>query len=219
MFSLGLEFSLRKRAQVGADRRARRRRSRRSVMLWLGYIIGQLLRLDAAARASSPARSSRSPARRSSPRRSTSSGVTAELREIVFGILIVEDLIAILLLAMLTAVASRRRPVSSAVSARPPARLAAFLVGLVGVGMLVVPRVVRAVVATRAPRDDARRERRHSASRSRCSRCTFGYSVALGAFIAGSLVAESGEAERDRATRRSRCATCSPRSSSCRSAC
>jgi CPA2 family monovalent cation:H+ antiporter-2 len=97
----------------------------------------------------------------------------------------------VVLMALLTAVAS-----GAGLSAGPlavtVARLAAFLTGLVVVGMLVVPRVMRLVVRL------DRRETTLVASVGICFATAllaqaFGYSVAIGAFLAGSLVAESGE--------------------------
>src|SRR2546427_3233589 len=72
------------------------------------------------------------------------------------------------------------------------ARLVAFLVTLVAVGLMVVPRAIRAIVRLH------RRETTLVASIGICFTIAllaqaFGYSVALGAFLAGSLVAESGE--------------------------
>jgi CPA2 family monovalent cation:H+ antiporter-2 len=71
-------------------------------------------------------------------------------------------------------------------------RLVAFLVGLVAVGLFLVPRAVRLVNRLNRP------ETTVVASVGLCFALAllaqkFGYSVALGAFIAGSLVAESGE--------------------------
>jgi CPA2 family monovalent cation:H+ antiporter-2 len=70
-------------------------------------------------------------------------------------------------------------------------RLAIFLVGLVVVGLLVIPRTVRMVVRMNRP------ETTLITSMGICFAAAllayaFGYSVALGAFIAGSLVGESG---------------------------
>jgi CPA2 family monovalent cation:H+ antiporter-2 len=70
-------------------------------------------------------------------------------------------------------------------------RLAAFLAALLFVGMLTVPRLVRGVVRLNRP------ETTLVASVGICFACAllaraFGYSVALGAFLAGALVAESG---------------------------
>ncbi|HET9929989.1 MAG TPA: cation:proton antiporter, partial [Polyangiaceae bacterium] len=73
-------------------------------------------------------------------------------------------------------------------------KLALFLAGLVVVGLLVVPRGVRAVLRLQRP------ETTLVAAVGFCFAVSLlahelGYSVALGAFIAGSLIAESGEHE------------------------
>jgi CPA2 family monovalent cation:H+ antiporter-2 len=108
----------------------------------------------------------------------------------VLGVLIIEDLIAIFLLAILTAV-STGSGVSAGSLAATGLRLAIFLAALIGVGLLLIPRTVRAVVRMGRP------ETTLIASMGICFAAAllalaFGYSVALGAFIAGSLVAESG---------------------------
>jgi CPA2 family monovalent cation:H+ antiporter-2 len=112
----------------------------------------------------------------------------------VFGILIAEDLIAVLLLAVLTAVGSGAG-LSPLALARTVGRLAAFLVVMLAVGMLLVPRLVRLVVRL------GRSETLVVVSVGLCFGFAllaraFGYSVALGAFLAGALVAESGEARK-----------------------
>jgi len=117
-------------------------------------------------------------------------GVRGRVTEVVFGILIVEDLIAILLVAVLTALATSGT-VSAGGLALTSIRLATFLVALIGIGILIVPRLVRAVMRADLP------EMTLVASIGICFAAAlialaFGYSVALGAFIAGSLVAESG---------------------------
>jgi CPA2 family monovalent cation:H+ antiporter-2 len=116
------------------------------------------------------------------------------LTEIVFGILIVEDLIAIFLVAVLTAIAAGGgiSPESLGLTA---IRLLAFLVGLIGFGLLIVPRLIRTVIRLDSS------ETTLVATIGICFAAAllalaFGYSVALGAFIAGSLVAESGESVR-----------------------
>jgi CPA2 family monovalent cation:H+ antiporter-2 len=73
-------------------------------------------------------------------------GVRGRLREIVLGVLLVEDLIAVLLITVLTAVASAGRAPGPGELAMTGVRLAAFLAALLGVGLAVVPRLVRAVV-------------------------------------------------------------------------
>ncbi len=113
--------------------------------------------------------------------------------EIVFGILVFEDLIAIVLLAILAGVSS-----GSGLDApdvvRLIARLGGFLLLLLVGGLLVVPRFVRWVAAR------ARRETLLIVSLAVCFGASAladhaGYSVALGAFIAGVLIAESTHGE------------------------
>ena len=141
--------------------------------------------------------------------------IGGRLRELVVGILLVEDLIAIVLMAALTAVATGAG-LSAGALAKTLLALAGFLATILVVGMLVVPRSIRAVVAI------GRRETTLIASIGICFVISYvaqeaGYSVALGAFLAGSLIAESGRARAGRVARRSRSATCSWRSSSSRS--
>src|SRR5690606_23358879 len=72
-------------------------------------------------------------------------GIRGSLREFVVAILIVEDLIAVMLIALLTALSSGEG-LSGAELARTAGRLFSFLIALVGLGLLVVPRLMRAVV-------------------------------------------------------------------------
>jgi CPA2 family monovalent cation:H+ antiporter-2 len=116
--------------------------------------------------------------------------VKGRVTELVFGILIIEDLIAIFLLTILTTI-SRSGAVSPTDILVTAMRLAMFLAALIGFGILTVPRAIRAVQKLGQP------ETTLVASIGICFAAAlialaFGYSVALGAFIAGSLVAESG---------------------------
>ena len=192
MFSLGLEFSLRKLVQVGPTA-GLTAVLQSSIMVWLGFLTGRLFGwtpLESLFTGAIIAISSTTIIAKAFEEQ----GITGKLREIVVGVLIVEDLIAILMMALLTALAS-----GSGLSAGPLAmtvgRLTAFLIGLVVVGLLLVPRAMRGVMRLN------RRETTLVASMGICFAVAllaqeFGYSVALGAFIAGSLVAESGEAQR-----------------------
>jgi K+:H+ antiporter len=189
MFSLGLEFSLRKLAAVGPTA-GLTALLQSSLMLWLGFMLGRLFGwtgLESLFTGAIIAISSTTIIAKVFAEQ----GVTGRLRELVVGILIVQDLIAVLLMAILTGVAS-----GSGLAAGPllvlVARLGTFLFGLIAVGLLLVPRVMRAVARLN------RRETTVIASIAVCFATAllaqaFGYSVALGAFIAGSLVAESGE--------------------------
>ena len=110
--------------------------------------------------------------------------------EVVFAILVFEDLIAIILLAIVTAVASGSGLDASAL-ARLLATLGGFLVLMLVGGLVVVPRLIRWIG------NRARRETLAICSLLVCFgfaalAARAGYSVALGAFIAGVLVAESG---------------------------
>jgi CPA2 family monovalent cation:H+ antiporter-2 len=192
MFSLGLEFSLRRLLHVG-PRAGITAVLQTSVMLWLGFIAGRALgwslRESLFAGAIIAISSTTIIAKAFDEQR-----VRGELRELVVGILIVEDLIAILLMATLTAISSEGS-LSAGGLASTAGRLAAFLIGLMAIGMLVVPRAVRAIVRLDRP------ETTLVSSIALCFAVAllaqeFGYSVALGAFLAGSLVAESGEEKR-----------------------
>jgi CPA2 family monovalent cation:H+ antiporter-2 len=117
-------------------------------------------------------------------------GVGGKLAEIVFGILIFEDLIAILLVAILTGIATGAG-LSAGALTMTVGKLAGFLVGLVVVGMLVVPRLVRFLVRL------GRKETTVVTCIGICFASAllarkFGYSVALGAFLGGTIISESG---------------------------
>ena len=189
MFSLGLEFSLRKLLQVGAVA-GLTALIETSVMVWLGFIVGRLFGwpvIQSVFTGAIVAISSTTIIAKAFHE----NGVKGRLKELVVGVLVVEDLIAILLMATLTAISSGRE-LELRDLAITTGKLFAFLVGLVIVGLLVVPRVMRAVVKLGRP------ETTTVASVGICFAVAllayrFGYSVALGAFIAGALVAESGE--------------------------
>ncbi len=112
------------------------------------------------------------------------------LTEVVFGVLVIQDLAAVLLLAMLTAIVTQSGD-SGGVLAITAARLLLFLLVIVGIGFAIVPRAVRMIARQRSP------ETMLVASVGLCFALAVladqvGFSVALGAFLAGSLVAESG---------------------------
>ena len=190
MFSLGLEFSLRTLIRLGPTAGVTAF-LQAGLMLWLGFLCGRLLGwtvLESTFGGAVVAISSTTIIAKAFD----DQGIRGKLRELVVGVLIVEDLIAILLLATLTAAAS-----GAGLSARELAvtvgKLDAFLAALVVGGLLVIPRSVRAIVRMGRP------ETTLVASVGICFAVSLlaqaaGYSVALGAFLAGSLIAESGEA-------------------------
>jgi len=119
--------------------------------------------------------------------------IGGRVRELVLAVLIVEDLVAILLLAAFATLAAGK--LTAAQVATTAGRLGLFLAVVGAAGVLVVPRLVRAVLKLDRPETTA------IACVGICFAFAllaqrFGYSVALGAFVAGSLVAESGEGPR-----------------------
>lgn len=119
--------------------------------------------------------------------------IRGKLADLVYGILVVQDLVAILLLAILSAVAAGQGVTAGAVAGEA-AKLLGLLVAIAAAGMLLVPRAVRKVAAL------GRAETLLVASVGFCFVLALlaqklGYSVALGAFLAGSLVGESGESD------------------------
>ena len=191
MFSLGLEFSIRKFMRV-VPNAGFAAIFQSSVMVWLGFLVGRLFdwtTLESVFLGAVVAISSTTIIAKVYEEQ----GIGGRLRTLVVGILLIEDLVAILLMAILTAVASGAG-LSAGALATTVGRLAAFLIALLAIGFLVIPRFVRFVVRIN------RAETTLVASIGICFGMayiaqTFGYSVALGAFLAGSLVAESGHAE------------------------
>jgi CPA2 family monovalent cation:H+ antiporter-2 len=192
MFSLGLEFSLRRLIRI-APSAGLVALIECSLIAWLGYFSGRLLGWTATegifAGAICAISSTTIIAKTFAEK-----GIHGRLSEIVFGVLVAEDLIAILLLAVLTAfTASGGTAMSVMFLGRTAGRLLAFLAVMLAAGMLLVPRSIRFV---------ARLGRAETLVMS-CLGLAFsfaylaqraGYSVAFGAFLAGALVAESGEA-------------------------
>jgi len=191
MFSLGLEFHLAKLVRVGPAA-GFTAVIETSLMAWLGFLAGRAFGwtvLESVFAGAIVAISSTTIIAKAFDEQ----GIRGPLRELVVGILLIEDLIAIIFMAVLTAVATGAS-LSAAGVAGTVGRLVMFLVGLLVVGMLVVPRFIRYVT------NIGRAETTLVASIGICFGTAylaqrFGYSVALGAFIAGSLVAESGKAE------------------------
>ena len=188
MFSLGLEFNVRKLVVV-SQKAGAVALFECSVMVSVGYLVGQMLgltRLESIFAGAIIGISSTTIIVKAFEEQKVKGRVT----ELVFGILIIEDLIAIFLLTILTTLA-RSGAVSPKEILSTALRLAMFLTVLIGFGILTVPRAIRAVQKLGKP------ETMLVASIGICFGAAllalqFGYSVALGAFIAGSLIAESG---------------------------
>lgn len=189
MFSLGLEFSLRKLIQVGPTAIVTAV-IQSGLMMSIGFGVGRIFGwtpIESFFTGAVVAISSTTIIAKAFDEQN----IKGKLREVVIGVLVVEDLIAILLMAVLTAVATGAG-LSAGTLAVTAGRLGGFLVGLVVVGLLTIPRAMRYIVRLKRP------ETTLVASVGICFALAmlameFGYSVALGAFLAGSLIAESGE--------------------------
>lgn len=124
--------------------------------------------------------------------------VTEDSRRTVFGVLVLQDVAAIALIAVTTALAEGANASFEQVLGIL-GKLLAVLLFIVGVGMFGIPRVVRGLVALGS------RETLVVGAVGLCFAFAvfaeqLGYSAALGAFLAGILVAESGEGHKvDRA--------------------
>lgn len=189
MFSLGLEFSLRKLARV-AGTAGVIAPIETSVMVWLGFSTAQLFgwsTLESIYAGAIIAISSTTIIIKAFEEEN----VRGRFTEIVFGVLIVEDLIAIFLLAVLTSV-SAGTSLSLGSVAATGARLGLFLGAVLGLGIIFVPRVLRYIVHLDRPETTVVATTGLAFAVALLA-LQFGYSVALGAFIAGALAAESGE--------------------------
>ncbi len=188
MFSIGLEFSLRKLVELGfatlfvvAVEVA--------LLAWLGFVVAELAGLPpplAACVGAMLAITSTMVVVKHLGERA----LDGKVRDFVLGVLVVEDLASMLLLALLTAVVSGAG-LSGGDFAVTAGRLAAFLGALVAGGMLVVPRLLRWVMSR------GNREATLLAAIGVCFGFSLlakvaGYSIALGAFLAGTLAAETG---------------------------
>jgi CPA2 family monovalent cation:H+ antiporter-2 len=148
LFSLGLEFSLRKLIRVG-PRASIVAVVQAAVMIWVGYLLGRgfgWTKIESFYAGAIIAISSTTIIAKAFQEQR----VTGKFTELVLGVLIIEDLIAIFLLAVLTAL-SAGTGVSASSLALTGLRLAMFLTGLIVVGLLLIPRAVRMVVRMNRP--------------------------------------------------------------------
>ncbi|MBI3805145.1 MAG: cation:proton antiporter [Nitrospirae bacterium] len=190
MFALGLDFNLRKLKEVGAA--ALLAATLEIVfMVWIGYETGQLfgwsvmdsLFLGAILSISSTTIIVKA---------LEELGKTKEpFAQMIFGILIVEDVLAILIIALLSTVAmTGSLQLEEAVITA--GRLGIFLVAVLVFGLLAVPRLLRYVGRYKSD------EMLLVTVLALCFgfsllAARFGYSIALGAFLIGAIIAEARE--------------------------
>ena len=148
MFALGLEFSVRKLIRLGPTS-GFICALQVGFMIWLGYMCGRAMgwtpleSIFTGAILSISSTTIVAKAYHETP-------VSERLRELVFGVLLAEDLTAVVELAILTTLASGAS-VSASLMTVTIARLILFLVAFVGIGFIVVPPVVRFIVRMGRP--------------------------------------------------------------------
>jgi CPA2 family monovalent cation:H+ antiporter-2 len=188
MFSLGLEFSLRKLFQVGATAIVAAL-SEIVLMLWLGYEIGNAfgwspmdsLFLGAILAISSTTIIVKALSELGLKRES--------FAQLVFGILIVEDILAIAMLVLLSGIAQTGE-LSAGVAFVTLGKLLLFMTVSLVVGILVVPRALNYVARSRS--DEMLLVSVLGFCFAFCLLVLkLGYSIALGAFLIGAIIAES----------------------------
>jgi CPA2 family monovalent cation:H+ antiporter-2 len=188
MFSIGLEFSLSSLLRL-LPTAGLAGLVQITGMMWLGYLVGQLFGLDSRASTFVGGMVCVS-STMIVARVLNSQPVPPRISEAVLGILVVQDLAAILLLTVFTALAQGHGLPASELL-RTGGQLLLFLVAVVVAGILIVPRLVREAYSHKV------NETLLVAAVGVCFALAllaqqFGYSVALGAFLAGVLVGESG---------------------------
>lgn len=193
LFGLGLEFSFRKLAAVGKAATVTAL-TEFITMLGVGYAIGKLFdwsTLDSVFLGGILAISSTTIIIRALDELGLKQKKFANL---VFGVLIVEDLVAILLLVVLTAIASTNQFQGLALLGSS-ARLGFFLTLWFLAGIFLVPMLLRRAKESLTP------ETTLIFSLALCFAMVFlasksGFSPALGAFVMGSILAETPQGEK-----------------------
>jgi CPA2 family monovalent cation:H+ antiporter-2 len=188
MFSIGLEFTIGKFLKV-LPTAGITSLIELSLMTWLGYTAGRLMgwtSMESLFMGTSLSLASTMIASKALTDRQTD----PQLMRGILGILVVQDLASVLLVAVLTPLAEGAH-LSLTAFLMTSGSLLGFLGLLFGLGYLIIPRAIRAVVALRSP------ETLLVTTVGICFAMALlarkgGYSVALGAFLAGMLVAESG---------------------------
>lgn len=190
MFSLGLEFNLRKLQQVGGTAFLAAFLEI-LLMVWVGYEIGRLFgwsTMDSIFLGAMLSISSTTIIVK----------VLAELgktkerfAELIFGILIIEDILAIVMIALLSGIAMTGE-LSVGELGVTIGKLAIFLVAALVAGLLAVPRLIGYVAGFKS------NEMLLVTVLGLCFGFSLlavklGYSVALGAFIIGAVIAEARE--------------------------
>jgi CPA2 family monovalent cation:H+ antiporter-2 len=188
MFSLGLEFSLRKLFKVGATAIVAAL-SEIVLMVWIGYEIGSAFgwnQMDSLFLGAILAISSTTIIVKAL----SELGLKRErFAQLVFGILIVEDILGIAMLVVLTGIAQTGQ-LSAGLAAVTLGKLLLFMTVSLLVGILVVPRALNYVARTGS--DELLLVSVLGFCFGFCLLVVkLDYSIALGAFLIGAIMAES----------------------------
>ncbi|MBB3228471.1 CPA2 family monovalent cation:H+ antiporter-2 [Luteibacter sp. Sphag1AF] len=188
LFALGLEFSLKKLRAVGGAALVAAF-AEIVLMVWIGYEIGRFFSWSAMDSLFLGAMLSISSTTIIMKALEDLGLKRERFAQLMFGILIVEDLLAIVLMALLTGIASTGG-VEAGDAFAAIGRLGLFMAVSLVVGLLLVPRVVDYIA--RVSRNDVLLVAVLGILFGFCLLVTeLGYSVALGAFMIGAIVAES----------------------------
>ncbi len=193
LFSLGLEFNLRRLARVGLSA-GPAAAMEISLMVWLGYNIGRLFGWDAMDSVFLGAMMSISSSMVIVKVLSGMGRSREPFADMMFGILVFEDILAVAMLGLLSSVAMTHAVDFMAV-AETLGRLGMFLVIMLVAGLLAIPPLLRYVGRFK------NNEMLLITVLGVCFTASLlametGFSVALGAFIAGAVVAEAPDRRR-----------------------
>jgi CPA2 family monovalent cation:H+ antiporter-2 len=192
LFALGLEFSLRKLMRTGGPSFVTGAIAI-SLIFWLGHSAATMLgwnATEALFTGAAIAVSSTTIIAKAFEEQK----IRGKVRNLVFGVLIVEDLVSILMLAGLTTIAAGQAT-SAGELAGTAFQLIGTLILVTVIGLFTIPRAIRWVIGLGS------NETTLVTAVGLCFAGAYGaeylgYSVALGAFLAGSLISESGEGHR-----------------------
>jgi CPA2 family monovalent cation:H+ antiporter-2 len=188
MFALGLEFSLKKLRKVGGAALVAAA-GEIVLMVWLGYEIGRAFgwrTMDSLFLGAMLSISSTTIIMKALEELNLKRERFAQL---MFGILIVEDVLAVVLMALLSGIASTGG-VEAGEAFGTVGKLTLFMAVSLVVGLLLVPRVVDYIA--RVSRNDVLLVAVLGICFGFCLLASeMGYSVALGAFMIGAIVAEA----------------------------
>ncbi len=193
LFSLGLEFNLRRLARVGFSA-GLAAAMEISLMVWLGYNIGRLFGWDAMDSVFLGAMMSISSSMVIVKVLSGMGRHREPFADMMFGILVFEDILAVAMLGLLSSVAMTRSVDYMAV-AETLGRLGMFLVIMLVAGLLAIPPLLRYVGRFKNNEMLLITVLGVCFTASLLATST-GFSVALGAFIAGAVVAEAPDRRR-----------------------